>query len=95
MTKEQIINKFLELESKKEEVKQFFKDLDAATKEVAEVVGIGNYFQAPDGTVFKMVMPTGTFVEFKTIGYERTKREGEKRGSLSVKEAKEAGYDVS
>lgn len=94
MSNQEIINKFLELEAKKEAVKQYFKDLDEATKAVAEIVGINGYFQAPDGTVFKIVNPAGTFVEYKTVGYERTRREGEKRGSLSMKEAKEAGFDI-
>ena len=52
-------------------------------------------FQDPsDKTVYKITKPEGKFVHFETWGYDRTKREGEVRGSLSVKEAKERGFDV-
>ena len=88
------INRFLELELRKEEVKQYFKDLQQAIEDVKAEVGIDGHFQAPDGTVFQIIQPKGTFIEYKTIDYVRTKREGEKRGSLAKKAAIELGYDL-
>ena len=87
--------KFVELERQKEVVKKYFDDLQTVLEMVAEEVGIDGYFQDPsDGTVFKVVVPDGRFVKFEKLGYERTKRSGETRGTLSVKEAKEAGFTV-
>jgi len=87
--------RFVALERKKEEVKKYFEELQAATEAVVAEIGVNGYFQdESDGTVFKMVNPDGKFVKFERLSYERTKREGELRGSLSVKEAKEAGFTV-
>lgn len=89
--------KFIELEKKKAEVKKFFDELKEATEAVAKEVGVNGYFQDPsDGTVFKIVVPEGRFVAFDRIGYNRTRRAylGEKKGDLSLTEAKEAGFTV-
>ena len=86
--------RFVELEKKKEEVKKFFEDLKNANEEVAKEVGINGYFQDNEGTVYKVVVPEGKFVTFDKIGYNRTRRNGEKRGDLSLTEAEAAGYTV-
>jgi hypothetical protein len=89
------IQRFIELERKKEEIKKYFEELAHITEIVAKQVGIGAYFQDPtDNTVFKIIIPEGRFVNFDKYGYIRTKRKDESRGSLSVKEAKENGFDV-
>jgi hypothetical protein len=49
-------------------------------------------FQDEQGVVYKLVEPTGTFIEFKKLDYQRTRRPGETKGSLSIKEAEEAGF---
>ena len=90
-----VVNRFLELEKKKEEAKKIYKELNDATEALAEEIGIGGSFQDNEGTVYQIVEPAGTFIEYHKVGYERTKRGEEKRGSLSVKRAKELGYDVS
>ena len=95
MTKTQAIQRFIELERKKEEIKKYFDELAEATEALVEHVGVNGYFQDPvDNTVFKIIVPEGKFVHFEKFSYLRTKREGEKRGSLSMKEAKEQGYDI-
>ena len=84
--------RFVDLEKKR---KQFLDDFDAALKAVAEETGIGNFFQdESDGVVYKIVVPTGRYVKFDTVGYVRTRRGDEKQGTLSQKEAKENGFDV-
>jgi hypothetical protein len=89
------IRRFLELERKKEEVKRYFDELAEATEAVVKQIGVDAYFQDPaDNTVFKMVIPEGRYVHFERFSYVRTKRQDEKRGTLSMKEAKEAGFDV-
>jgi hypothetical protein len=86
--------KFVQLEKKKEEIKRYFDELNQAVAEVAKEVGVNNYFQDPEGTVYKMVVPDGKFVHFEHISYVRTRRLDEKRGDLSLKEAIEAGFNV-
>lgn len=87
--------KFIELEAKKDEVKRFFDELQAATEAVAQEVGIGGFFQDPNsGLVYQIVIPEGRFVHYEKIGYVRTKRDGERAGTLSVKAAEAAGFTV-
>lgn len=84
------IQQFIELERKKEEVKKYFDDLNTALEAVAKEIGIGTYFKDPtDGTVFQITIPEGRFVYYEKYGYIRTKREGETRGTLAAKTAKE------
>lgn len=88
--------KFLELEKRKNEVKKYFEELNAATEAVAKQIGIGGMFQDPtDGTVFKIIEPDGQWVTYSKIGYKRTRRHGEERGDLSLKEAEAAGFNIS
>ena len=87
--------KFVSLEKKKEEVKKFFEELSSALEDVAKEVGIDSYFQDEEGTVYKVVRPDGKWVPFEPLSYVRTRREHEKRGDLSLKEAEEAGFTIS
>jgi len=88
-------SKFVELEKRKEEVKQYFKDLEAAAHAVADEIGIGKYFQDEEsGIVYKIVKPKGRYVEYEEYGYARTRRDGEDKGTLSIKEARENGFTV-
>jgi hypothetical protein len=89
------IQRFIELERKKEEVKKYFEELNNSIKEVVDEIGIGTFFQDPtDRTVYQIVEPEGRFVNYERYSYIRTKREGEVRGSLSVKKAEEAGFEL-
>lgn len=76
------------------EVKGFFERYNRLQEDLLEHFGEGYLFQDRYGTVYKTVVPEGTFVSFKRAGIVRTKREGETRGSLSVKEAEAAGFTV-
>jgi len=91
----QVQLKLIELDKKKEQIKQYYEELRTTITQVHELVGDDGFFQDPsDGTVFQIVKPTGRFVQFEELGYIRTKREGEKRGELSVKKAEEAGFKL-
>ncbi len=92
----QTIQKFLALEAKKAEAKKYWEELDAATEAVKAEIGLNSYFQDPaTGCVYKIVKPEGRFVEYKDVGYVRTKKPDEKRGDLSMKEAEEAGFTLT
>lgn len=87
--------KFIEISKKAESLKAELKELNAQMDELLSSIGVGKAFQDPeDSTVFEVVVPKGTFVNFKTIDYERTKRQGEARGNLSLTRAKELGFSV-
>jgi hypothetical protein len=85
----------VDLVSEKEELKNQLKNVDAKLEKVMLTLGLGETFQAKDGTVFKIQEPTGTFITFKKVDYLRTRKEGEKGGNyLSKKEAQELGFDL-
>jgi predicted sulfurtransferase len=86
--------RFVELERRKDEIKKFYEDFEVATTELIAEQGINSYFQDESGTVYKLVECDGRYVKFDRFGYLRTKRPGEERGSLSMKEAKEKGFNV-
>jgi len=87
--------KFLEISARYEELRAEMKLLKPELKGVLEEIGVGTYFQDPSTRlVYKITEPTGTFIEFSKISYDRTKKEDEKRGSLSKKEATEAGFEL-
>ena len=47
-------------------------------------------FQDPEtNIVYRIVPQTGTFVEFKPLIYQRTRKEGEAKGTISQKDAEE------
>jgi len=87
------LQRLIDLDLRKAEVKKFFDELKEATEAAALKHGIGAMFQDPrDGCVYKLTEPEGTYVHYQRYGYVRTRREGEKRGDLSIKEAEEAGF---
>lgn len=85
--------KLIEVSKKVEGLKNELKELGTEVEGLLTTIGVGKAFQDPeDGTVFEIVAPKGTFVSFKTVDYERTKRAGEARGTLSMARAKELGF---
>lgn len=90
------IQRFIELERKKTDVKKYFDELKTALEAVVAEVGVDTFFQDPtDGCVYQIVEPAGRFVAYERYGYVRTRRENEKRGDLSLKDAEAAGFVVS
>lgn len=86
-TVEGVKNKLVELSFKRDELKKQYEELNTQLEEVLTTLGVGSFFQDKDGTVYKVVVPKGSFVSFKHIDYVRTRRGDEKLGSLSMKEA--------
>mgnify|MGYP001128234422 CR=1 FL=1 len=93
MTPEQ--QKIVELEKFKVEViKPFYDEYEKAIAAIIEKFGTEYYFQDEAGTVYKTVEPDGTFVKFQRYGINRTRFEGETKGSLSMTEARGKGFVV-
>jgi hypothetical protein len=87
--------KFINLSKKYEALKDEIKAVKVELVETMAALGVGDHFQDPsDGTVFQIVKPSGTFISYEPIGYERTKRAGEVKGTMSIKAANELGYTV-
>ena len=90
----EVQKKFVELEKQKQDHRLFFEELEAAAQAVADEIGVDGMFQDEDNTVYQIVIPEGRFVHYPRIGYTRTRRTDEKRGDLSLKKARENGFEV-
>lgn len=93
LTPEQVsaLRLLIELDKQYPAIKRYFDELDEALAVAKSIVGFEGYFaERADAPVYKIVEPAGKFVSFKKVGYERTKREDERAGSLSRKEADSA-----
>jgi hypothetical protein len=86
--------KLAELDVKKEEARKVFEEIQETLKELHSLTGLNYMFQDTTGTVFKVIKPEGRFVHYEELGYVRTRKPGETRGTLSLKEAKDAGFTV-
>ena len=79
--------KLVELSFKRDELKKQYEEFNKELEDVLNYLGVDSFFQDKDGTVYKVVVPKGSFVSFKHIDYVRTRRGDEKLGTLSLKEA--------
>jgi len=86
--------RFVELERKKDEIHKYYENLEVALSELIAEQGVGSLFQDEQNIVYKLVEAEGRYVKFDKYSYTRTKRPGEDRGSLSMKEAREKGFNV-
>lgn len=78
-------------EELQEQINKVREELNAALLDL----GLGTYVQDPEtGLVYKIVKPNGTFMYYKDIDYTRTAKATERAGTLSKKEAEEAGFTV-
>ena len=84
--------KYVELDKMKAEYKAFMEESKAVTEDLIDEMGIGAHFQDEDGTVYSTDECNGKFVYFDKFEIKRTRREGETKGSLSMKKAEELGY---
>ena len=86
--------KYIELEKKKEEYKLFLEELKETTLKLKEEMGMGGHFQDAEGTVYQVHDALGRFVHFDKIEIKRTRRAGERSGSLALGAARDLGYEV-
>ena len=86
--------RFIELDKKKAEIKEFAEQYSLAVSELVAEQGLGIAFQDAEGTVYQTAECEGKFVYFDKFEVKRTRRAGERAGSLSLKAAKELGFKV-
>ena len=85
--------KFLALAKKREDLARQIKQVNLELSDTMRQLPLGEMFQDPaDGVVYQIIFPSGTYVEFKNVDYIRTRKEGETKGTLSMKEAQAAGF---
>lgn len=91
-------SKFLELAKKSEKLLEEYKKTQEELEAEMISIGLGKYIQDPETMgVYKIHVPTGTFMSFKQIDYKRTNIGDEKSGGpsvLSKKEAEEQGFSL-
>ena len=91
MSKESFLEVVKEYEATKNKLKELSEKLDIEL----ESLGVGIHFQDEEtGAVYEIVKPKGTFIPYKVLVYNRTKLDGEFKGSLSKKRAEELGYTI-
>lgn len=89
-------NKLIELSGKYEALKEEMRVIKELMTAQMEIIGENNYFQDPNNkVVYRIIKPRGTFVNFDHLSYVRTRKVGELKGSLSIKEAQERGFVVA
>lgn len=89
-------SKFLELAKYAEQLAEKQDQVRTELAAAMAALGVGTYVQDPlTGTVYKIVKPTGTFTYYRDINYTRTAQGEERAGTLSKKEAQEAGFVLS
>ena len=86
--------RYIELEKKKEQYKLFLEEFKEVTEQLQSEIGIGGHFQDVEGTVYQVAEHKGKWVHFDKYEVKRTRRQGEKSGSLSLTAAKDLGYEV-
>lgn len=90
--------KLIELSKQYEAIKEkrqaILDELEIVYKQVVEEVGLGTMFQDDDGTVFRVVKPSGVYIPYHEYKYERTRRHAGEKPGITLKDARENGYDV-
>jgi hypothetical protein len=68
-------------------VDKYYRELEETLRTIAMDKGIQHWFETSDGVVVQLQIPDGRYHSYPQFSYVRTKREGERAGSLSQKAA--------
>jgi hypothetical protein len=82
-----IEQKFVDLANKIEDLNKQRKELQLQLDSVMLELGLGHVIKDGGGTVYLIDSVKGTYVEYKQIGYTRSRKDGEAKGTLSKTEA--------
>lgn len=88
------LERLIKAEKDKDIAKKIYEEYSAALEAVATTLGTNIAFQDADGTVYKLLVPQGRYVQFDRFATDRTRRVGEAKGSLSMEEAKRYGFTL-
>lgn len=79
---------------KAEVIKPFYENYRNTLERLMELGGVNHYWQDENGTVYKTADCEGRFVRFERYEVQRTRYEDEKKGSLSMTDARSRGFLV-
>ena len=88
------LERFIKLDKEKAAVKDFFDRYHQAVTDVKQIAKLEFHFQDEEGTVYQLDELQWKNVRMTPYDIKRTRREGERQGSLSLTKAKELGYEV-
>jgi hypothetical protein len=88
------ITLFVALDKERAALKLLYNRHKAATEALAARLKLEGHFQDEEGTVYQITEPEGRFIYYDKIEVKRTRRQGEKAGSLSLAAARKLGYKV-
>lgn len=84
---------FIRLVKEKETLEKQIRRVNFIMTDIMKQLPMGEMFQEPEtGVVYQIIIPAGRYMEYRTIDYIRTRKSGEKIGTLSIKAAEEAGF---
>ncbi len=93
-TRKAAINAFIMADKMMDQAKTIHRNYDHAVENLARIMGIGSHFQDEEGTVYQLDVQEWIRVKVKPMVVNRTRREGERNGELSLTAARELGYEV-
>ena len=78
-----------------ENLKSQMKSVQDELDKIIAKIPANEMFQDPDTKIVYRVVPqTGTFVQFKPLIYQRSRKMGEAKGTISKVEAEAAGFSL-
>lgn len=86
--------RFIDLDKKKAAYKEYMEEYQSAINSLQEEMGTSGHFQDAEGIVYQVEECLGKFTHFYKYEVKRTKREGERAGSLAMTKARDLGYSV-
>lgn len=90
----ELFDKFATLDRQRDAAKAIFENYKEVVAEMHRRRGSNFHWQDAEGTVFQLAISDGRWVTFEPLAVNRTRRNGEAKGTLSEKAAKELGYDI-
>lgn len=94
LTDDELFKKFATLDIQRDLAKAIFEAYKEVVAEMHRRKGASFHWQDAEGTVHQLAVSDGRWVAFEPLVVNRTRRNGEAKGTLSEKAAKELGYDI-
>lgn len=93
-TRKAVIETFIRADKALESAKKIYGHYDDAVANLSRIMKIGDHFQDDEGIVYQLTPQEWVKVKVKPVIVNRTRREGERTGDLSMTSARDLGYEV-
>ena len=94
LTDEELLLEIEKWDKARDAAKQIFEKYKHAISEAHQRFNGDKHWQTADGIVYQLSTQDGRWVTFEPLVANRTRRDGEVKGTLSEKAAKELGYKL-